>query len=129
MTESTISTDIHEPLHVHRDFGSKSTLYLVITLDDGTDLSRILFGHRLHSDIGTDPGFLQDLPRRCLPNAKDVRQRNLNALLVWQIHSSDTCQEIPPLLLPLLVTRIAAANHAYHTAAADDLTELADLLY
>ncbi len=78
--------------------------------------------------------LLEHLDRGRPTNAIDVGQRNVDALLVWDVDSEEAWHvtySIPLfaeglLALPLLVAGIVAANDANDTAASHDLAVLAD---
>jgi hypothetical protein len=96
MTQPTITADIHEALDIHSNLTPKITLNRVIGINDFTQASELGLGEILASGIGIHPGPAQYLVASSTPNAIDIRQTDLNTLLVGDIHTRNTCHSLPP---------------------------------
>jgi hypothetical protein len=67
----------------------------------------VLVGQVLDLRVGIEPEVARNLLRGRLADPVDVRQPDLEPLLIGEIHSGDACQ----LTLPLLVSRVGANHH------------------
>jgi hypothetical protein len=50
VTETTVTTEVHQPLERRRNFSAEVSLYLFTTLDDLSDLINLLFGQVVSSN-------------------------------------------------------------------------------
>src|SRR6185503_1559102 len=85
-----VTPDIHQPLDVHRDFGSEGTLHFHRTLDDLAETGDFGVREVSHPGIGADPGLREEATTRGTSDAVDVGERDFNPLLARQVHASDT---------------------------------------
>ena len=130
MAETTVATDVHQALDVHRGFTAQITFdgelsdlvanFFQITVREVLDLLGVL-----------DATGFANLASAGTTNAIDGGQANLSMLMRRNIDASDTCNMRPLILskstLALLMALIRA-DHAHHTLAADDLAVAADFL-
>jgi hypothetical protein len=119
MPNTSVATEIHEPLDVHSNFTAQVALdgELRDDLAQARDLGlRQVFDLRARRDAGRLAGH----ERLIAADAEDMRQRDSNVLVGRNVDARYTCHSCLPLALALLVPRVFA-NHAHHTAAAHDL--------
>src|SRR5262245_22265286 len=142
VADAPVRADVHEPLHVHGHVAPQVTLDLQFALDDLAHACRLIVGPGFHALAGIDARLVQHPLGRRLPDAIDVRERDLTPLLPRQIHSSDPCHMSlhlprssagfagPPPTSPLtLLVPWVLADDARHAAPLDDLAVLAAHLH
>src|SRR6185437_8555194 len=84
-------------------------LDLDVRVDEVAELRDLFVGQVLDLRVRAEAELGGDLPRGRLADAVDVRQPDLEPLLIREIDSGDACHWGLPL--PLLVTRIRADDH------------------
>ena len=98
MADAAIAADFHQALDIQGNFAAQIALHLQVVLDIFAQLADFIFGKILHARVGIHLGFLEDLLGHRRPNAKDVRQTNLDALFSGQVNTRNTCHVLvtPP---------------------------------
>src|SRR5579864_1655282 len=140
-----------EALDVHRNFLAQIALDHSFRLDHRTDAVDLFFAEVLDLFHGVHFGLVENVAGARLPNAVDIRQRNVDVLLARKIDACNTCHKFLTspgswllafgsiaksqerkakgcLALALLVFRVGA-DHAHHALAVDDLALVANLFY
>src|SRR5262245_25343339 len=107
MADAPVRTDLLEPLDRLRALTPQLSLDLEVRVDVPLKLRRLLVGEVLDLRLGREPEIDADLARGRGADAVDVRQPDLEALLVGEVDSGDTCHG-GLLALALLVTRVRA---------------------
>jgi hypothetical protein len=125
VAKATVGTDIDEPLDVHRDLFSEVTLNLVIILDHITDRSDFGLRKIAGLDVTCHIGSVTDVTSSLSANAKDIRERNVHALVAREIYTFNTCHG---LTLPLFVLGVLT-DDAQDASPLYDATLVTDLLY
>jgi hypothetical protein len=81
MTETSVGTNVHEPLDVHGDLLAQISFHPTDGVDDSADPAHLLFGEILDPDFGTDARLIQNPSRPDPTDAIDVGKANLDALV------------------------------------------------
>jgi hypothetical protein len=82
MPQSTVTAEIHESLDVHGDLGAQITLDFVLRVNDLTNGVHLCIRQIIGFRVPTDAGLIENLPGRSAPNTINVRQSNLDALVL-----------------------------------------------
>jgi hypothetical protein len=132
MTDTTVRTEIHQSLDVHRRFTTQ------ITLDrKGRNSLTKLLNFRLREildrRVSGNTGCLANLLRARVSNTVDRRQCYHDVLRQRNVYACYTCHLkilviTRGLALALLVPCVSA-DHPHNTVAADDFAVSADLFY
>jgi hypothetical protein len=125
MTDTSITPDIHESLHVLRAFASQVTLDGYRRVDRLTEMDDLVFSEIADLGIRVDPKLHEKALGRRAADAVDVGKPDLDSLLRWDVDTRDTRHT---LALPLPVTRVAA-DDLHDTMSADHLAFLAHGLH
>ena len=98
MPDAPVAADLGEPLDIHGQIPAEVALHSVAVTDDLTELGLLSLAEILHPGVGVDPGLSQDLVGAGAPNAKDIRETDLDPLLSGQINASNTSHTVsaPP---------------------------------
>src|ERR1700689_3975904 len=91
VTESAIGADFDETLDVHRNFLAQITFHQALGLNDRTDAVDLFFAQVLHLLHGLDLSLIEDAAGARVPDAVDVRQRDVDVLLARKIDACNTC--------------------------------------
>src|SRR3954471_1657895 len=110
MTDPAIGADLPKALDGLRALAAEVSLDLEVRVDVVAELRHFLVGQVLDLRVCREAELGERLLRRRETDAVDVREPDLEALLVREVHSGDTCQ-IRLLALALLVTWIRADDH------------------
>ena len=70
----------------------------ITAADDVAQLALVLLGQILHTDVGVDSGLSQNLGGAGAPNAIDISESDLDALLTGQINTGNTSHLLQHLL-------------------------------
>jgi hypothetical protein len=120
MPNTSVTTEIHESLDIHRNFAAQIALNGELR-NDVAQASDLGLSEILDLRGRLDAGRFTGHHRAIAADAEDVRQRDPNVLVGWDIDARYTCHRVVPLsALALFVPRVFA-NHAHHTTAAHDL--------
>ena len=125
MTEAGVTADLHLPLDVLGDLAAQIAFDLEVLVDPRPQAGDLLLGQVTHPGVGRDACGLADRLGARHPDPEDVRERNLEPLLAWDVDPGNTCHARPLLTLALLVPGVLADDH-HHAMAADHLALLTD---
>ena len=129
--ETAIAPDVHQALDVHCDFTTQIALDPHLLVDDLANAVDLVVCQVAHPRIRAHIRALEESLAGMEPDAKDIGQRRLNALVARKIDPCNSRHVTSPLgprergrlTLPLLVPRIDA-NHPHNAFAPDDLAFL-----
>lgn len=82
MPQPTVTPEIHEPLDVHGDFRAQVSLNLILGVNHLSDGVHFALGQIIALRAPIDVGLVEDLLRCSSPDPVNVRQGNLNALVL-----------------------------------------------
>ena len=99
MTNAAVAVDFYHILDVELYFSAEVTLYSVVSLDLVTELSNLSLGKVLCTSVRIDSCLLKDRLSTGLSDAVDIGERDLNALLIWNINTSYTSPLCNPSFL------------------------------
>src|SRR5262245_53118557 len=108
MTDSTVRADLAEALDRLRALAAQISFDLKVLVDVLTELRDFVVGEVANLRVGVEPELGGDLLRGRLADPVDVREPDLESLLVGEVHSRDACHR---LTLPLLVSGVGADDH------------------
>jgi|GEM_PF-2385052 hypothetical protein len=97
MTQTAIATDIHEPLNIHPDVGSKVSFNGKFGVDDLPDAVQFLFGKISDFFVPVDVRFSKDFKRRRLADPEYVRQSYFTPFVIWYVNSCNASQSTSSL--------------------------------
>src|SRR5712692_681135 len=95
MTDAAVRADLAETLDRLRALAAEVAFDLQVSVDVVAQLRDLLVREVAHLRVGRQPECSADLLRGRLADAVDVRQPDLEPLLVRQIDSCDTCHVTP----------------------------------
>jgi hypothetical protein len=105
VAETLIAADLHLALDVLLDFTAKVTLDAKVSFDVCPQLGDVLIAQIANPDALINLTCGEDLLRGRRTDAKQIGERDDNALFAWNVYACNTCHV---LALPLLVSRIGA---------------------
>jgi hypothetical protein len=82
MPQSTITAEIHESLDVHGDLGAQITFDFELRVNDLPNGVHLCIRQIIGLCVPTDAGRIENFAGRGAPNTIDVRQSNLDALIL-----------------------------------------------
>ena len=91
MAQTAIAGDLLEAFDVLRALAPQIALDGQSLVDRVAQLCHLVLGEVAHVGGGADSDLLEDLVRRRTPDAVDVRETDLRALVQRQVHSRDSC--------------------------------------
>jgi hypothetical protein len=92
VTDPAVGTDLGQALDRLLPLAAQVALDLVLLVDVALELGDLLVGEVADLRVGRQPERSTDVARGRLPDAVDVRQPDLEPLLVREVHSGDACQ-------------------------------------
>ena len=104
MSDSSVRVDVLQPLDARLDPSPQVTFDHEL-LNFTPQQCNFVLRQILDSDIGGDPGLLDDLTRARVSNPEDVGQPNHNTLVIRQVYTGYPRHTLP-LALSLLVLGI-----------------------
>src|SRR6266851_6881686 len=107
MTDAAVRADLTQTLDRLRAFAAEVAFDLKLLVDVLTELRDLLVGEIFDLGVGIEAQRRGDLARRRLADAVDVRQPDLEPLLVRKIYSGDACQLV---LLPVMLSSLWVAS-------------------
>jgi hypothetical protein len=128
MPEATVAADLHESFDVEVDFAPEVAFNGEMTVNIFPDTGDFFFGQVTDPRFGFDANRVGHFSSTSTANAVDIRQRDLNLFVVWDINTSDARQPVSLLALTLLVAGVLA-DHAHDAIAPNDLALVAAPLY
>ena len=108
MADAAVRADLGEPLDRLLPVAAQVTLDLELRVDVVAELRDLFVRQVLDLRVRVEAELRGDLARGRLADPVDVRQPDLEPLLVRKVDSGDACDDSA---LPLLVPRIAADHH------------------
>jgi hypothetical protein len=72
MAQTSIRSDIDEPLDIHRYFFAEITFHFMVPIDRFAQFDDLIFAEILHAYRPVDTGFVQNTPRGDTPNTENV---------------------------------------------------------
>jgi hypothetical protein len=124
MAHAPVAANLNQPLDVHIDFAAQVTFDLMFAVDHFTQAVDFLFSQVTHPRIGVNVRSIEDLAARSETDPIDVRQRNLNALVAWNVNAGDSSHLFLQLPLLLFMLGVFATDNHYNTIAANDFAVL-----
>src|SRR5438105_3890598 len=95
MANPPVGADLAEPLDRLRALAAEITLDLEVLVDVGPELRDLVLGEVTDLRIGIQAERARDRARSRLPDPVDVRQPDLEPLLIGEVHSGDACHASP----------------------------------
>ena len=108
MADPAVGADLGEALDRLLALAPQVALDLEVPVDVGAELRDLLVGEVLDLRVRVEAELGRDLARGRLADSVDVRQPDLEPLLVGEVDAGDACDDSA---LPLLVTGIGADDH------------------
>ena len=108
MADAAVRADLGEPLDRLLPLAAQVTLDLEVGVDVVAELRDLFVGEVLDLRVRTEAELGGDLARTRLADPVDVRQPDLEPLLVRKV---DSCDTRDGSALPLLVTGVGADDH------------------
>ena len=108
VAQAAVAADLHQPLDVLAALAAQVTLDLELRVDVVAELRDLFVGEILDLRVRVEAELGGNLARRRLADPVDVRQPDLEPLLVRKVDSGDSGDDSA---LPLLVTWVAADDH------------------
>src|SRR5207302_2108813 len=94
--QAALRADLEEPLERLLALAPQVALDLELGVDVVAELRDLVVGEVADLGVGRDPERARDLPRRRLADDVDVRQPDLEPLLVGEVHSGDAGHSLSP---------------------------------
>src|SRR3954452_21012457 len=95
VSNAPVAPDVHQALDIHGDFGAKRAFDLDRALDHLAKPGNLIVRQIADPGVRVDPGLAQDAAAGGTADAKDVGQRDLNALLARKVYACDTRHDQP----------------------------------
>ena len=86
MAESTIGSDVHQPLDVHRDFAPQVALDAHLLVDDVAEPIDFIVRQIAHPRIGTNVRSIQQLLAGRKPDPINVGEADFDPLFAGQVN-------------------------------------------
>src|SRR5215211_1588820 len=83
MSQTTIATDIHQPLDIHLDALAKIAFDLTLRFQNGAYTAQLVLTQISDASIDIDARFLEHRTRARAANAVDIRQSNFGSF-IWR---------------------------------------------
>ena len=125
MPEATIRAKIDVAFDVERNLAPQITFHLE-AVNQPPQLHEIVVGEIVGLDVEVDIRVTLNLARRAPADAENVRERDFHSLRLRKIDACNTCHDLSPLALPLLVARVGAED-SHDALTPYDLALLANL--
>src|SRR5438128_2652869 len=95
MANPTIALDTLKPFQIHADFPAQIAFNNTFGILDGmNDLGELLFSQVLGANAGIDIGAGENILRVAGPDAINVSQGDLDALVRWNFYSDDASHKL-----------------------------------
>ena len=94
MAQATVAGEIHQALDVHRGLAAEVTLDRHVLVDLLADLQHLGVGQVLDATLARETEFGDDPERLGAPDAVNVSQRDLDALVGRDVDTRDTCHRL-----------------------------------
>src|SRR5919198_3108759 len=93
---AAVRADLLEPLDVQGHLAPQLALDVVAAVDDLADARDLRLGEIADADAARHVRVVEHLPRARRPDAVDVAERDLDALLARYVDAGDACHPFPP---------------------------------
>ena len=87
VAQTLVAADLHLAADVGLDLTAEVTLGRVVLVDPLADLDEVFLGEVAHAGVGVDTSALQDLLGTRAPDAEDVGEGDLHALLTREVNA------------------------------------------
>src|SRR5690606_28646400 len=101
MAQAPVRSDVHEPLDAHADLGVERSFHAIVVLDLVAEQRALFFSESRNPRGGIELRRRENLLRGGAPDSEDVRERDVESLLVRQIDARYACQRKPPVPIRL----------------------------
>ena len=91
MPATLVAADLDLAADVGLDLATEVTLDLVVGLDDVAELHELVVAERVDPAVGVDPGLCQELLGAGAPDAVDVGECDLDALVAREVDTDEAC--------------------------------------
>ncbi len=107
MPETTVASEFHKSLYVHRNPGAKLSFNFVLAINNLADSRDLVFSQIICLRVKVYTGLMQYLPGCATPNSINIGQTYLDPFIPWQINACNPCQifSLPVVCYSLLVIR------------------------
>ncbi len=136
MTQSTITTDVHQSFYVQLPLRPKLPFYEVLVFDDPPELTGLLIGPFARMKVVIDLCAVEDLPGQRAAYAEDRCKRNLTSFVVRNVNSCNSWHNSNPInkqaqasALALFMLRVFLVDDINTPFATNDFVVSASLLY
>jgi hypothetical protein len=89
MTQSTVATEVHQPLDIHRDLPTQIALDRVVPIDELADAQHVIVSQVMYTPLGRNADFAADLEGLGSADPMDVSEPDWNPLLIRDIDTRD----------------------------------------
>jgi hypothetical protein len=96
MAQTTVGTEIHETLDVHRGFAAKIAFHLIVAVDGFADRKNLGVSQLMHAALCRDTDLLDDLLSEFRTDPVDIGQSDDNTLLSRDVDASYTGHACSP---------------------------------
>jgi hypothetical protein len=87
MPQTPVTTDIHQPFDTQLNFLTKISFDPTFVLDDLTKTTCFFLRKCVHFSVDIDAGLFANLSSPCFPDAVNVRQGDLDSLVIRDVDS------------------------------------------
>src|SRR5918997_6083071 len=116
VAQAAVAADVHQTLDVHLDALAQVALDIALTLDDRADAPQLILVEIAHARVERDLRLAQDRRGARAPDAENVRQSDLDALVNRKIDANYTSHLISPRL-PMITPAAACASGSCRSRA------------
>jgi hypothetical protein len=92
MAQTPVTTKVHQPFDVHRNFATKITFDLEILVDGFTNPAQFIIGKVIHPTLGRDSNVRAYFSRGRMTDTMDISECNNDSLTGRNINASNTRQ-------------------------------------
>jgi hypothetical protein len=91
MTQTTVATDVHQPLDVHLHAFAQVALNLSLRFQNGTDTDQLVLTQVLNASVDIHSSLFENGSCPRAANTVDVSETDLGPFVRWKINTSYTC--------------------------------------
>jgi hypothetical protein len=129
VTQTTVTTGVHKTFDVGRYFAAEVALYLVVLLNNFTDLVNFFRSDIVNITCPVNTYGVEDLESGMTTNAENVGKGDISTLTSWEIYTCNSSHNL--LLVCLALTLFMSgifANDSQDALAPDNLALRAHFL-
>jgi uncharacterized membrane protein len=129
VTQTTVTTGVHKTFDVGRNFAAEVALYLVVLLNNFTDLVNFFRSYVVNVACPVNTYGVEDLESSITTNAENVGKSDICTLTSWEIYTCNSSHNL--LLVCLALTLFMSgifANDSQDALAPDNLALRAHFL-